>query len=236
MWSPSFVAWSLCISFFSLVSAQTYPITPMCPTYNGTYYTDPNNVTWTIYCGFDTSPGSTGTTANIPSFQACMNLCESTTGCQVVTYTTGGTCYTKPSFSNVVANSNLYSAVRYIPPPPYPKPQANYVNASTGCGLALPAGMSAGGGIYNQTFLAPDGTLRWYLMNIPSSYNISKAAPLIMAFHGRSSTPTAHIAESNWNYEPWNPYGISVFPNGVNVSTLVTSHGRKLTYADAMAK
>jgi len=221
MWSPSLVALPFLVR--SLVSAAG-TTTPQCPTYNGQLYLDANGVNYTIYCGADTSPGDYAT-VTATSLDACLAACDaqySSSNCQVVTYDGGSTCYLKRSFSSTTSNSNLVSAVRFVPPPPYPVPQANYVNASSGCGTALSSSITPGGASVNMTFVSPDGLTRWYLIHVPKIYDINKAAPLIMSFHGRSSDPVAHESETGYSLAKWNPYGIVVYPSGIQVGTKLT--------------
>lgn len=214
MQSLSIALVALLTCLFSYAAAQT--TTPECPTYNNTQFHDDNGITYTIYCGFDTSPGSFGSTT-ASSFSACIDLCDNTANCKVVSYV-GTACYFKSNFYNTISSPSVDSAVFYVPPPQYPAPVANYVNASSGCGTALPVGQVAGASAStNVTVTAPDGTIRDYLIHIPATYNISKAAPLIISFHGRSSTPAAHEAESGWSTSIWNPYSIVIYPAGVNV-------------------
>lgn len=195
-------------SLISSVSAQ-------CPGSNGQVYSDSNGGQYKLYCGSDTSPGSFKT-STAASFDGCMTLCDQTTGCTAVTYASGGTCYLKKSFTTATTNSGLNSAVRYVPIT-YPAPLANYVNASSGCGNPLPSGQTAGAASTTVNFTAPDGRIRSYLVHIPATYDVNKAAPLIMSFHGRLSTAAIHEGETGWSTPSFNPYGIVVYPQGVNV-------------------
>ena len=209
MWSPPlFISLFACL--LSFVAAQ-------CPTYNNTIYTDTYGAQYTVYCSENGNSGAY-TSTQATSLADCMNQCTASgTGCTSVTLQSA-TCYMKNSFTGNTYNPTLYSASRYFPIT-YPAPQANYVNSSLGCGtpLGLP-GQSPGGATITQNFTAPDGTLRSYNIHIPSTYNISKAAPLIMTFHGQGSSPAGHEAESGWSTSAWNPYSIVVYPAGIAVS------------------
>lgn len=209
----SFVSLLLFLGVVQIATAQS--ISPMCPTYDGQIYTDSTSQRYLIFCNSDTSPGSYSS-QSASSFAACISLCDTAgSACQVVTWTSGGTCYLKNSFSSNVTSSGLYSAVKYNTPA-YPAPQANYVNASSGCGTALPAGQSPNGATQTVN-VTVGGIARSYNIHIPFFYNISKAAPLIMSFHGRTSTPALNEEESGLSTTAWNPYGIVVYPAGLNV-------------------
>ena len=208
MWSLPFIL-SLFAYLLSFVSAQ-------CPAYNGTTYTDQYGANYTIYCNYNTAPNSYGSLSNINSLADCVAGCTADPKCLAVTLQ-GTNCYLKSSFDSAAYAAGLYSAARVVTIP-YPAPQANYVNASAGCGTPLPAGMSAGGATTTVNFTAPDGTLRSYNIHIPSSYDINKAAPLIVTFHGQGSNPTAHESETRWSKTTWNPYGVVVYPAGIGVS------------------
>lgn len=70
----------------------------------------------------------------------------------------------------------------------------------------------------NYTFAGPDGNVHWYLINIPSTYSSTKAAPLIMNFHGRSESGSNPLSYTGYTNEAYNPYGITVFPTGMQAS------------------
>lgn len=188
-----------------------------CPGSNNTVYTDGCGTSYTVYCGFDTSPGSSSS-ASATSFSACFPLCDALPNCQSFTYVPG-TCYFKTSFSTKYTSSSVNAAVRYVPPNAnYIAPQAaGSVNASSGCGSALPAGQVAGASSTSVNFTSPDGYLRNYLIHIPTLYNINTAAPLIFSFHGLSATASQQESLSGFSNDNWNPYGIVIYPNGVNV-------------------
>jgi len=126
-------------------------------------------------------------------------------------------CYLKTGFRSNSTSSGVYTAVKYIAPPPYPAPQINYANASIGCGVPLPAGQTAGGASTRMTF-EYTGISRSYMIHIPATYNVNAAAPLILVFHGRGSSGASIESISQLSSPQWNPYGIVIYPDGVNVS------------------
>lgn len=201
----------------ALVSAQG-TVAPQCPDQNGQVVTSGSNQ-YRIYCGQDSTPGAFGgTPPTAPSLTACMALCDASSNCRTATYAANiQTCYLKPLATSFTTNTGLATAVR-IYNGPYPAPQANYINASAGCGTALPLGLTPGGATQSYTYIAPDLSTRQYRIHIPTGYDINKAAPLIMAFHGRSSSGTAHEAETGYSTSGVNPYAIAVYPEGANVS------------------
>lgn len=220
MASTFFSFWAFAISLLSVIQhAFAQSTNGLCPG-SKQIYTDSNSVPYTIYCGFDTSPGSYGS-VSASTFTACMAACDAaytSNGCTAVTYI-GTTCYLKTSFSSTVTSSSANSAVRYVSPPPYPVPVANYVNASTGCGTPLASGIVAGGTSTFVNITAPDNSTRSYYIRIPAAYDPNKASPLIMAFHGRGDTGSNMEGDCGMSVDKWNPYGIAVYPNGVNVCT-----------------
>lgn len=203
---------------FSFAAAQ-------CPTYNGTTYVDSGGSTvWSMYCGFDSSPGSYSTiTTGVLTMDSCMLRCDADSRCGGITFvpgadaSTSGTCYMKNSVSSHAAssNSNLNSATKI---PPYPAPVANNGNSSSGCGSALPSYVTAGGSSVVVSFTAPDGTARAYTIHVPYLYNSNVAAPLIMAFHGAGDTSSTSEGQTGYSAENYNPYAIAVYPQGINVS------------------
>lgn len=221
MYSPA-LPWlsPVLLGLLNFAHAQGSP--QLCPNMNNTMYTESNGNTYTILCGFDTQPGAfggtTGTTTGV-SLNDCIIQCDALANCYTVTFASPNTCYLKPAMTAMTQNSNLQSASRYIPPPAYPPPQANYVNASSGCGTPLGAGITAGGKSTNVSFATADGRIRSYFIHVPSGYDPNKAAPLIMSFHGKGSTATAHEAETGFS-TTWNPYGTAVYPQGINVRPL----------------
>ncbi|PSK42428.1 hypothetical protein B9Z65_4342 [Elsinoe australis] len=216
MWSHPLVSLSLSTIFLFVVSAQT--ITPYCPDYNNQQYTQPvSNQNYTIYCNSDTNPGSYSTVNDVNSLGACITLCDNAgSACRAVTYASGGrTCYLKAGFTIATAGNGLYSAVKYIPPVPYPVPQLNYVNASVGCGTALPSGQTPGGATTAVNYTL-NGVQRSYTIHIPTSYDVRKAAPLIFSFHGRGDTAANSEGQTGFSRDDWNPYGIVIYVNGLN--------------------
>lgn len=214
-------ALALASPLFSLlkgVSATTSTLS--CPTADKTLYTDDNGMVYMIFCSSDTTTGQSGSTGT-SSLALCLDYCDTVPGCVSVSWTTGGVCYWKADYTATTSSSTVNSAVlySYIAPPPYPVPVANYANASSGCGTALSSGLTAGAGSVSMNFTSPDGRLRNYLINVPATYDVNKAVPLILVFHGKGESGTSMEAESGYSLAKWNPYGITIYPNGVNVSS-----------------
>lgn len=204
------------LSFILLYSlALIFPgALAQCPASYSATYTDANNEPYALYCGYDTTPGAylTTTAATLP---ACLALCDADAACGVVTFASGGICYLKRSVTGVTANSNLNSAVKL---PPYPAPVAGNINQSGGCGNSLPSYITQGITATSVSFTTADGLTRIYNIRVPLLYDATKAAPLIMAFHGKSSNSHDHEAESGYSFQGWNPYGIVVYPQGYTQS------------------
>lgn len=100
-------------------------------------------------------------------------------------------------------------------------------SGSSGCGKPLPAAQSPPGGASHQThFTQSDGTARTYLIHIPSNYDVNRAVPLIFSFHGRTKNSSEQEELSQFSNEEWNPDGIAVYPQGIDVSftVLLFSH------------
>ena len=188
-----------------------------------TQYTDGNGVSYDVWCGYDANSGANNQ-ANTASFEACMQLCDSSTYPQCVHVTwANGACYLKNSYSGMSATggrAGVHSAAKcsVAGTPPYPAPVARAVNASSGCGKLLPSGLTPGGQTMTYDFTASDGTPRSYRINVPASYDVNKAAPLIFAFHGKGDGPANIEGSSQYSQAIYNPYGIAVYPYGVNVS------------------
>ena len=75
---------------------------------NGTIYQTSSGNTYQIFCSSD-SYGGDISGVSTPSLAACINACESTSGCIDISYT-GGTCWLKSSLSPYYPNSAVASA------------------------------------------------------------------------------------------------------------------------------
>ncbi|KAF2152260.1 carbohydrate esterase family 1 protein [Myriangium duriaei CBS 260.36] len=88
---------------------------------------------------------------------------------------------------------------------------------SAGCGSSIASGLTQGGlGLSNNLRITlKDGTVRTYILHIPSSYNINTPAPLILSFHGRGESGSAQEGRSQLSREDWNPNMIVAYPDGI---------------------
>ncbi|THZ30397.1 hypothetical protein D6C91_01209 [Aureobasidium pullulans] len=205
--------------FLSLISSSlAQNLNGLCSgSVSTTNFTDSCGGQWTVYCNADASPSSYGTINNVASFGECMSLCSNDNAqnrCDTVTYT-GTTCYLKRGFRNIVRPSNANSATVFYPVPAYPAPVTNGVARSSGCGQPLNSQIVAGGASTQFSATGADGYVRTYNVHVPSTYDPSKAAPLIMAFHGRGDSGSAMESNSGLSIERINPYGISVYPTAI---------------------
>ncbi|KEQ90931.1 hypothetical protein AUEXF2481DRAFT_49654, partial [Aureobasidium subglaciale EXF-2481] len=57
-----------------------------------------------------------------------------------------------------------------------------------------------------------------YNFRVPSTYDPTKAAPLIVGFHGRGDSGANFESASGWSVEKINPYGITVYPTAIRDS------------------
>lgn len=100
---------------------------------------------------------------------------------------------------------------------------------SGGCGKPLPTAQSPAGGASHQVhFTQSDGTARTYLIHIPSNYDVNTAVPLIFSFHGRGKDSAGQEALSQFSNEEWNPDGIAVYPQGIDVSLTDFTYSSRL--------
>lgn len=224
--SKSSVASTLTTSVLSSTSATVVSASAStglsCPSSNFTTFVDAHGTDWQILCGFDTNPGSFGSTS-ASSFTSCLAACEATSNCAAVTYI-GTACYFKKAFSSLITNPSASSAFM-INTQNYPVPASGNTQASSGCGSSLPVGIQLGGS--STTFnITSNGVVRSFNVHVPTSYKNNKAAPLIVAYHGRSNNQLSVESDSQLSSETWNPYAISVYPLGINVS-LETSKGMR---------
>jgi poly(3-hydroxybutyrate) depolymerase len=94
---------------------------------------------------------------------------------------------------------------------------------SKGCGKDLPAAQTPPGGASHQTeFTQSDGTHRTYLIHIPTNYDKNTPVPLIFSFHGRGKNSSEQESLSQFSNENWNPNGIAVYPQGINIYLRLT--------------
>ncbi|KAL1584283.1 hypothetical protein WHR41_06796 [Cladosporium halotolerans] len=165
----------------------------------------------------DTDPSqATGTQA--ANIHECMQKCDAFPGCKAATY--DGTCYMKTSFTGVRTsnNANLGALVRYVPPNP------NYVapvtSAGGGCGQPLPSNLTANGpSVQFSMRTTADGFTRTFLIHIPQYYDINKASPLIIGFHGQYGTSADIESQLGFNDPGLNPYAIVVYAQGSGTDT-----------------
>ncbi|KAI5194519.1 hypothetical protein E4T38_09539 [Aureobasidium subglaciale] len=187
--------------------------TSLCPSSNFTSFADSAGDDWQILCGFDTSPGSFGS-VSAASLPACIQACKTTTNCNAVTYI-GTSCYFKKAFASLITKSSASSAF-LINSQNYPIPVSGSGAASSGCGKALPAGVQLGG--KSTTFqLTSNGQVRSFNVHVPTSYKNNQAAPLVVAYHGRSNNQLSVESDSQLSSESWNPFAIAVYPLGANL-------------------
>ncbi|KEQ61746.1 alpha/beta-hydrolase, partial [Aureobasidium melanogenum CBS 110374] len=62
-----------------------------------------------------------------------------------------------------------------------------------------------------------------YNVHVPSGYDPNKAAPLILAFHGRGETGSNLESETGFSLARINPYGIVVYPTAIQDSSGYTT-------------
>ncbi|KAI6899253.1 hypothetical protein KC318_g9111, partial [Hortaea werneckii] len=95
-------------------SAPASASTPvLCPGYNGTAFTDSNNVLYEIHCGFDYQGG--GNVYAAESFENCLGICDNTSGCKAVSFVGGngaGSCYVKDATGSLNYDGSTNAAVR----------------------------------------------------------------------------------------------------------------------------
>ncbi|KAK5689317.1 hypothetical protein LTR17_026342 [Elasticomyces elasticus] len=181
-------------------------------------FTDQCGSNYTVYCGFDTQPGASST-PGAASIQACMQLCDNTPGCVAATFQPS-TCYLKNSFTGLTAAAGgLAGLVRYAPNPAYPSPvpAAGFVNASTGCGAALPAGLTTMGRSVAFSMSTPDGYNRTYLVKVPQYYSATSASPLILGFPGNGADASSIEQQTGYSGSSLNPYAVVVYVTGVGL-------------------
>ncbi|KAI6840683.1 glycoside hydrolase family 16 protein [Hortaea werneckii] len=95
-------------------SAPASASTPvLCPDYNGTAFTDNNNVQYEIHCGFDYQGG--GNVYAAESFENCLGICDNSSGCKAVSFVGGngaGSCYVKDATGSLNYDGSTNAAVR----------------------------------------------------------------------------------------------------------------------------
>ena len=148
-----------------------------------------------------------------------MLACDNFAGCGSATYQTG-TCFLKVGFAGTTTSTNgaLAGLVRYNPNPAYPAPipAAGFVNASSGCGSALPAGVSQFGSSVAFYMTTPDGYNRTWLLKVPQYYSPTSASPLIFAFPGRGDYAANIEGQTRYSTPSINPYAVVAYVSGVN--------------------
>jgi hypothetical protein len=75
---------------------------------NGKIYTAPSGKKYTVECGIDHAGGDFLTVPHETTFQSCMDVCDSTTGCVDVSWV-WGTCYLKNKLTEGVALSHVWT-------------------------------------------------------------------------------------------------------------------------------
>ncbi|KAK6431175.1 hypothetical protein LTR95_012663 [Oleoguttula sp. CCFEE 5521] len=87
----------------------------LCPSGNGTTFTDRNGFVYMLYCGSDSSPGAFNS-SSAPNFRSCIAMCDEQTSqpCRAVAFTgddDGGTCYFKIAPDSITGSSGVQLAV-----------------------------------------------------------------------------------------------------------------------------
>ncbi|KXT01038.1 hypothetical protein AC578_4437 [Pseudocercospora eumusae] len=196
-------------------SGAVSPSSPACPGANQTQYTSPCGSVYTVYCGFDNTPGYVSQ-QTVSDLAGCMAACDAYTNCQSASLQ-GTTCYIKTGFTALTSNSGLSVIVRNIPPNPNYAipPPAGTANASTGCGQPLWPGLVPNGASVSYSYTGSDGYTRQYLVHIPRYYYNDRASPLILGFHGQGGDAYSIERDSKLNDGARNPFGIAVYVTGV---------------------
>lgn len=184
------------------------------------------------------------------SFANCLATCASTSGCIALSWVPGssqGPCYMKNHLDAPSSNSGVWAA-RVISgsstTTASTRSSASSTTASTsvlgsiasstrmttsptststsasGCGQALPVGEVAGGSSTTVNFTQSDGTLRSYLIHIPTNYSSTALTPLIFSFHGASSSSANQEGLTGLSGAAVNPGAIVVYPQGISVCSL----------------
>ncbi|KAF2172277.1 carbohydrate esterase family 1 protein [Zasmidium cellare ATCC 36951] len=191
-----------------------------CPIGNNYTVTSACGNTYYIYCGYDTTASDMSSQPTVSSVAACIQQCDSNSRCQAATYA-NGICYWKSAYKSLstTTTTSRVAIVRYIPPNPNyaVPPTAPGTNTSTGCGQALPAGLTPDGSSVYYSLIAPDGKNRTYKVHIPRFYNVNRASPLIFGFPGNGDTASGIESQTGFNDGTLNPYGIAVYVDGWNL-------------------
>jgi poly(3-hydroxybutyrate) depolymerase len=90
---------------------------------------------------------------------------------------------------------------------------------ATGCGKPLPVKAGSTTNVSTQS----GGIERDYLLHVPSTYDGKNPVSLIFSFHGRGKDATGQKKLSQFYKPEFNPDAISVYPNGIPVSTTFPS-------------
>lgn len=91
--------------------------------------------------------------------------------------------------------------------------------SSNGCGKPLPDKVHLDASV-NLSLDSDSGvTPRRYRLHIPASYNVNTPVPLILSFHGRGKDAEYQEALSQFSNATYGFQGISVYPEGVPVSS-----------------
>ncbi|KAK3113280.1 hypothetical protein LTR53_009564, partial [Teratosphaeriaceae sp. CCFEE 6253] len=125
----------------------------ICPGANGTTWIDANNQGYTIACGSDYNGGSYGLgdsgTQSATSFENCLEICDSVSGCVAVAFTGGniaGTCYLKNSVGGFVYNGATNAGLRIAGPAS---------GSSSSSSTASTSSLSNGGGTFQSSSTRP---------------------------------------------------------------------------------
>ncbi|KAM7205766.1 hypothetical protein V8F20_002999 [Naviculisporaceae sp. PSN 640] len=147
----------LCLSAHSFAqSSDNQPLSCISNHHNGTIYTVPTSLTdseWDILCGIDYA-GADIKAAHANSFEHCIEMCDETEACIVVSYgggLGGGGCYMKNKLNNANPNGGIWTARRRNLPEPPVSCEDNRSNgttytSATGGEFLVLCGVDHGGG------------------------------------------------------------------------------------------
>ncbi|KAM0700239.1 hypothetical protein Q7P35_011959 [Cladosporium inversicolor] len=167
---------------------------------------------YTITCGQDTNPGSYDQSA-AASINDCTLKCDASPRCKAAVFV-GGACYFKAGFTSFGSPAVGKAAlVRYIlPNPNYAIPVAA---TGGGCGIPIPANLTANGPSVRFNMTPSDGVPRSFLIHIPRDYDVNKASPVIFAFHGNNAKAETIEQQTRINDPYTNPFAIAIYMQGV---------------------
>lgn len=180
------------ISSSTSTSAISMPTGAICPDYNNTIVTNTNGEDYSIACGFDYDGGANLDVYVLSSFQACLDQCDSVSGCREVAYS-GNACYAKPNPGSLVADSGTNVGIRVAGLAPSQATSSSVMSSMSPAGSSSSMGSSSVG-VSSSSVAGSSSATTSSSMTGSSSSSLAPPEPLSSSTSTSGTTTSSHTS------------------------------------------